>query len=126
MLTSWLTVGLLVATFNHVVEGLGGVDAVFQALSHPTRRAMLAQLRDRDLTVGQLAEPFEVSLAAASKHVAVLERAGLVQRSVMGRTHVCRLEPEPLAAAAAWLQAYENFWTDRLDALESVLHKEES
>jgi DNA-binding transcriptional ArsR family regulator len=108
-------------TFNLVVESPAEVDEVFHALSHPTRREMLARLRDADLTVGQLAEPLPVSLAAASKHVAVLERAGLVQRTVRGRTHVCRLTPGPMAAAAAWLDAYETYWTHRLDALEQVL-----
>lgn len=108
-------------TFNHMVESLVVVDEVFHALSHPTRRDMLARLRQSDLTVGQLAAPFDVSLAAASKHVGVLERAGLVQRTVHGRTHVCRLTPEPLAMAAAWLETYETYWNERLDALEQAL-----
>jgi DNA-binding transcriptional ArsR family regulator len=107
--------------FNHVVEDLAGVDAVFHALSHPTRRDMLARLRRSDLTVGQLAGPLPVSLAAASKHVAVLERAGLVSRTVQGRNHVCRLTPGPLASAAAWLETYETYWNQRLDGLEQVL-----
>ena len=101
-----------------MVESPVDVDEVFHALSHPTRRDMLARLRGSTLTVGQLAEPLTVSLAAASKHVAVLERAGLVQRTVQGRTHVCRLTPGPLASAAAWLDAYETYWNERLDALE--------
>jgi DNA-binding transcriptional ArsR family regulator len=104
-----------------MVESWAGVDEVFHALSHPTRREMLGRLRESDLTVGQLAAPFAVSLAAASKHVAVLERAGLVQRTVQGRTHVCRLTPRPLASAAAWLETYETYWNDRLDALEQAL-----
>ena len=105
-----------------MVESVVEVDEVFHALSHPTRRDMLARLRDVDLTVGQLAEPLTVSLAAASKHITVLERAGLVQRTVRGRTHVCRLTAGPLASAAAWLDAYETYWTARLDALEQALH----
>ena len=109
------------AKFNHVVEDLAEVDAVFHALSHPTRRDMLARLRRSDLTVGQLAGPLPVSLAAASKHVMVLERAGLVSRTVKGRTHVCRLTPDPLASAAAWLETYESYWNERLNALEQVL-----
>lgn len=72
-------------------------------------------------TVGQLARPFEMSLAAASKHVKVLETAGLVRREVRGRTHVCRLEPGPLAPAHRWLAFYEAFWTERLDLLERLL-----
>src|SRR5690349_19615750 len=104
-----------------MVESLVDVDEVFHALSHPTRRDMLGRLRESDLTVGQLAAPFDVSLAAASKHVGVLERAGLVQRTVQGRTHVCRLTPRPLASAAAWLETYETYWNERLDALEQAL-----
>jgi DNA-binding transcriptional ArsR family regulator len=104
-----------------MVEGLAGVDAVFHALAHPTRRDMLTRLRRSDLTVGQLAGPLPVSLAAVSKHVAVLERAGLVSRTVQGRTHVCRLTPGPLASAAAWLESYETYWNERLEALEQVL-----
>jgi DNA-binding transcriptional ArsR family regulator len=116
-----LTVRHWPGKFNHVVEGLAGVDAVFHALSHPTRRDMLTRLRRSDLTVGQLAGPLPVSLAAVSKHVAVLERAGLVSRTVQGRTHVCRLTPGPLASAAAWLESYETYWNERLEALEQVL-----
>jgi DNA-binding transcriptional ArsR family regulator len=72
------------------------------------------------LTVGELAEPLTMSLEAASKHVKVLERAGLVRRTVTGRRHVCRLEPGPMASAAAWLQFYEGHWSERLDALEAL------
>lgn len=73
-----------------------------------------------DLTVGQLAEPFSMSLEAASKHIKVLERAGLVRRTVEGRRHICRLSPAPLASAYAWLRFYERFWDARLDALEEL------
>ncbi|MGN6378019.1 MAG: ArsR/SmtB family transcription factor [Gaiellales bacterium] len=81
-------------------------DAVFHALAHSVRRQMLARLATTQLAVGELAAPLEMSLAAASKHVAVLERAGLVSRIVDGRRHVCRLELEPLAWAAAWLAEF--------------------
>ena len=97
------------------------MNEVFHALSHDARRAMLTRLASVDLTVGQLAEPFSMSLEAASKHIRVLERAGLVRRTVEGRRHVCRLEARPLASAAAWLRFYERFWTERLDALEQLL-----
>jgi DNA-binding transcriptional ArsR family regulator len=97
------------------------LDDVFQALGHATRRAMLADLAARERTVGQLAEPFAISFAAASKHVKVLERAGLVERTVTGRTHVCRLVPEPIGEAHRWLGRYERFWRERLDALEAEL-----
>ncbi len=97
------------------------LNGVFHALAHDARRAMLARLAAGDLTVGQLAEPFSMSLEAASKHIRVLEGSGLVRRTVEGRRHVCRLEAGPLESAAAWLRLYERFWTDRLDALEALL-----
>jgi DNA-binding transcriptional ArsR family regulator len=97
------------------------IDGVFHALAHGARRAMLDRLASGDLTVGELAEPLAMSLAAASKHVKVLERAGLVQRTIEGRRHVCRLEPAPLASADAWLRHYESYWSERLDALEAVI-----
>jgi len=119
-LTNWLTIAADSATFNHVVEDLAGMDAVFHALAHDARRDMLRRLAERDLTVSELAEPLAMSLAAASKHIKVLERAGLLRRTVDGRRHVCRLEPGPLASAAAWLRFYERFWNDRLDALTAL------
>jgi DNA-binding transcriptional ArsR family regulator len=97
-----------------------GMNDVFHALAHDARRTMLIRLASGDLTVGELAEPFSISLEAASKHIRVLERAGLVHRTVEGRRHVCRLEARPLASAAAWLRFYERFWTERLDALEGL------
>ena len=71
--------------------------------------------------MGELAEPFQMSLAAASKHVKTLERAGLVRRTVRGRTHFCRINPQPLAEADDWLRSYERLWTNRLEALEALL-----
>ena len=102
------------------------LDTVFQALTDATRRAMLRSLADGDRNIGELAAPFDMSLAAASKHVKVLERAGLVRRLVKGRTHVCRLEPAPLAAADEWLRFYEQFWNRRLDALDALLKAEDA
>lgn len=99
---------------------------MFHALSHDARRAMLNRLASGDLTVGQLAEPFSMSLEAVSKHIRVLERTGLVRRTVEGSRHICRLEAQPLASAAAWLRFYEHFWTDRLDALEELLKSSRS
>jgi len=96
------------------------MNDVFHALAHETRRAMLARLSAGDRTVGELAEPFSMSLEAASKHIRVLERTGLVRRTVDGRRHVCRLNPAPLASAYSWLRFYERFWTVRLDALEEL------
>ncbi len=97
------------------------LDQVFRALGDATRRGMLASLSSGERSVGQLAEPFDMSLAAASKHLKVLELAGLVRREVQGRTHICRLEPGPLSDASAWLKHYEQFWTARLDRLEQLL-----
>jgi DNA-binding transcriptional ArsR family regulator len=103
-----------------MVEDDAAMDAVFHALAHDARREMLARLARRELTVGELAEPFEMSLAGASKHIKVLERAGLVQRTVEGRRHLCRLDAAPLARASQWLRFYERYWTERLDALEEL------
>jgi DNA-binding transcriptional ArsR family regulator len=99
------------------------LNDLFHALAHDVRRDMLGRLAAGALTVGELAEPLEMSLAAASKHVQVLERAGLVRRTIDGRRHICALEPRPLASAAEWLRFYEPFWDERLDALENVLRK---
>ncbi len=85
---------------------------------------MLLELAKGERTVGQLAEPFDISLAAASKHIKVLEHAGLIRREVRWRTHLCRLDPGPLAGAHQWLSFYERFWIDRLDVLERLLRKE--
>ena len=88
--------------FNHMVElNTPELDAVFHALGDATRRQMLRELAQADRTVGELAAPFAISLAAASKHVKALENAGLIRREVRGRTHVCHLNPGPLASANA-------------------------
>jgi DNA-binding transcriptional ArsR family regulator len=96
------------------------MDAVFHALAHSARRDMLGRLSRREYTVGELASPFDMSLAAASKHVKVLEQAGLVHRTVAGRRHVCRLSPQPLIEAGDWIRFYERFWRERLDELEAL------
>ena len=100
------------------------LNTVFHALGDPTRRQMLLQLRAGERTVSDLAAPFMMSLAAASKHIRTLESAGLIRREVRGRTHWCRLDPGPLATAHEWLGIYERFWTDRLDVLERLLRAE--
>jgi DNA-binding transcriptional ArsR family regulator len=96
---------------------------VFGALADPTRREILARLRIGESTVGALAEPFPMSLAAVSKHVRVLERAGLLRREVRGREHVLSLDAAPLREAAAFALDYREFWNDRLDALEALLRQ---
>ncbi len=101
------------------------LNTVFHALGDPTRRQMLRDLADGERTVGELAEPFPISLAAASKHIKVLENAGLIRREVRWRTHVCRLAPGPLATAREWLDHYERFWTGNLDELERLLRQED-
>jgi DNA-binding transcriptional ArsR family regulator len=102
------------------------LDTVFHALGDATRRRMLHELAHGERTVSQLAEPFAISLAAASKHIKALENAGLIRREVRGRTHLCRLDPGPLASAHEWLSFYERFWTDRLDVLERLLREEDA
>jgi DNA-binding transcriptional ArsR family regulator len=102
------------------------LDSVFHALGDATRRRMLRELANGERTVGQLAEPFAISLAAASKHIKALENAGLIRREVRGRTHRCRLDPGPLASAHQWLSYYEGFWTNRLDVLERLLREEDA
>lgn len=113
--------------FNPMVElETPQLNAVFHALGDPTRRQMLRHLTSGTRTVSELAAPFSISLAAASKHIRVLENAGMIQREVRGRTHLCRLDPGPLATAHEWLGIYERFWTDRLDALERALRAEDA
>ena len=101
------------------------LDGIFRALSDSTRRDMLRSLSLREHSVGELAAPFRMSLAAASKHIKVLERAGLVCREIWGRTHVCRLAAEPMADVQHWLAFYEQFWNTRLDAPDAVLKAED-
>jgi DNA-binding transcriptional ArsR family regulator len=104
-----------------MVESL---DAVFHALSSEPRREMLGALAEGDRTVGDLAAPFDISLAAISKHLKVLEGAGLVERRVEGRTTVCRLRAEPLAGVREWVDFYERFWDARLDRLKRLLEED--
>lgn len=101
------------------------LDTVFHALGDTTRRSMLHALSRGEQTVSQLAKPFEISLAAASKHIKALEHAGLIQREVRGRTHICRLQPHALASAHAWLTFYEQFWTSRLNVLDRLLREDD-
>jgi DNA-binding transcriptional ArsR family regulator len=100
------------------------LDAVFGALSDPTRRAMLATLSKGPSTVGEIAAPFPMSLAAVSKHLKVLENAGLVKRTIAGRVHHCRLDARPLHDGFEWMRHYERWWNQRLDVLEGLLEDE--
>ncbi|OHB30264.1 MAG: transcriptional regulator [Phenylobacterium sp. RIFCSPHIGHO2_01_FULL_69_31] len=107
----------------HFTPDSARLDAVFHALGDPTRRNMLRDLASGQRTVGELAAPFDMSLAAASKHIRSLEKAGLVRRTIRGRTHVCRLEPRALADAHQWISFYERFWNSRFDVLEDLLRR---
>jgi len=102
------------------------LDAVFAALSDRTRRDMLRQLAEGECSVGELAAPFDMSLAAASKHIRYLEAARLVTREIIGRTHVVRLNAQPMHAGLEWLRFYEQFWNERLDALDALLRAEDA
>lgn len=107
--------------FNRMVEQQDRLDLVFRALGDPTRRAMLQRLAKGEQTVGELAEPHRMSLAAASKHIQALERAGLVKRTIRGRIHYCRIDPRPLERADEWLRAYERLWDTRIERLTELL-----
>lgn len=113
--------------FNHMVEQLSErLDATFAALADPTRRGMLVTLAAGEATVSDLAAPYAMSLAAASKHVKKLEIAGLVTREIKGRTHICRLDAKALREAHEWTARYQQFWSERLDALEAALGSPEA
>ena len=101
------------------------LDAIFGALSHPTRRALVEQLAGGPESVGELAEPHDVSLAAISKHLSVLEDAGLIEVEKDGRVRRCHLEAAPLRHAFGWLTRYRIFWEDRFDALAAHLENDD-
>jgi DNA-binding transcriptional ArsR family regulator len=100
------------------------LDLVFGALADTTRREILARLAEGESTVGELAAPFAVSRPAISRHLRVLERAGLVRRTPEGRVSRCRLDAAPMREAADWVVQYRRFWEDRLDALARYLEGE--
>ncbi len=101
-----------------------GLDATFSALADPTRRAILARLAREEITVSQLADPFPISLPAISKHLRVLERAGLVRQVKEGRVRHCRLVAEPMRDAVEWIERYRGFWEQQLDALAGYLERD--
>ena len=104
-----------------MVEHSDRLGIVFHALSDQTRRAMLKRLAQGEHTVTELAAPYQMSLAAASKHIQVLQRAGLVKRTVRGRIHYCRIDPRPLERADDWLRGYERLWDTRIERLSEML-----
>ena len=99
------------------------LDAVFAALADPTRRAILTRLAAGEASVGQIAEPFDMSQPAVSKHLKVLERAGLVERDIDQQRRPARLKAEPMAAAVSWLEEFEKFWTSSFDQLDGLLNE---
>jgi DNA-binding transcriptional ArsR family regulator len=125
-----LTAACRSTILNHMVKyteaSAGGylLDATFGALADPTRRAILARLALGEATVTELAKPFDVSLPAVSKHLRVLESAGLLRREIDGRIHRCSLAPAPMKDAAAWIATYRAFWEAQLDALANYLESE--
>lgn len=100
------------------------LDATFAALADPTRRAILERLADGEATVNELAEPFAMSLPAVSRHLRVLEKAGLISRQRRAQYRPCKLEPGRLGEAAAWLQHYRRFWEISFDRLDAFLARE--
>jgi len=126
-LTSGLVVPYLTdQLFNRsVIQAVdtGRLSATFAALADPTRRAILARLVSGEASVSQLAEPFEMSLPAVSKHLKVLERAGLITRGRAAQWRPCRLETAPLKDAADWLEEYRGFWEESFDRLEEYLRE---
>jgi len=97
------------------------LNSAFHALADPTRRGMLASLALGEKSVGDLAAPFRMTFAGASKHVKVLENAGLIARRRVGRMQLCRIEPAPLAEAQQWLRQWERYWTENLDRLQTLV-----
>ncbi|EBA11435.1 ArsR/SmtB family transcription factor [Roseobacter sp. CCS2] len=104
------------------MESSDQLDATFSALAHPTRRAILARLMQGEATVNTLAEPFDMSLPAISKHIRVLENAGLIKRGRNAQFRPCTLETQPLEAVAMWTDQYRHIWDARFDAMDHVLN----
>jgi DNA-binding transcriptional ArsR family regulator len=106
-------------------QGPEELDAIFAALSDPTRRAIVVRLSEGEASVSELAEPFDVSLPAVTKHLGVLERAGLLAHHKEGRVRRCRLVPETMRAADDWLARYRVFWDKRLDSLSTHIKRKD-
>ena len=108
---------------NNVSHDPTTLDATFAALADPTRRAILARLSEGSATVNELAEPFEISLPAISRHLKVLQSAGLIDRQIEGQHRRCHLKVDALDAAASWIETYRKFWSERFDALDDYLDR---
>ena len=109
---------------NAAPDGTGALDEIFGALADPTRRAIVARLAEGPCSVSNLAAPFPISAPAITKHLAVLERAGMIARWKTGRVNYCRLVADPLGRAGAWIEQHRTFWEQQLDALEDYLDRE--
>lgn len=109
-----------------VEQSLVSLDQVFQALANPVRREILRLLTAGEATVLEIAAHFDISLNGVSKHLKVLEKAGLIHREIQGRTHTCSLQAEPLQEAGTWIDFYRPYWHDRLDALEEFLVRQQT
>src|SRR5438309_7553700 len=107
---------------NHMVDKR--LDSTFHALADPTRRGMLASLALGEKSIGELGEPFRMTFAGASKHVKVLEDAGLIARRKVGRTHLISIDARPLEEAERWMRQWEKFWNARLDRLEALIERD--
>ena len=105
-------------------DGPGALDEIFGALADPTRRAIVARLAEGPCSVSNLAAPFPISAPAITKHLAVLERAGMIARWKTGRVNYCRLVGDALGRAGAWIEQHHTFWERQLDALENYLDRE--
>ena len=105
-------------------DGTEALDEIFGALADPTRRAIVARLTEGPCSVSELAAPFPISAPAITKHLAVLERAGMIARWKTGRVNYCRLVADPLGRAGAWIERHRTFWVRQLDALEHYLDRE--
>lgn len=110
---------------NHMVEYSESLNQIFRALADPTRRAMLEQLQAGPRTISDLAAPLDISFAATSKHIGILEDAALIRREKRGRERICHLQPGEIAAAQAWLDRHAAFWSSAFDQLETALKQEE-
>jgi DNA-binding transcriptional ArsR family regulator len=113
-------------SFNQMVKSIGQLDSVFHALSDATRRSILRGLAKGEKTVGEIARPYNMSLAAVSKHLKVLENARLIKREKQGSFQLVKLNAEAMKPAQAWLAYYEKFWNRQLDALEQLLTEEDA
>ena len=119
-----MTLHLSYGIFNQMVKySSGTIDSTLSALADPTRRAIVEKLATGEKSVLELAEPFDISLPAVSKHLKVLERAGLISRDIRGRVHSIKLVAEPMRGAIDWLERYRIFWEHQLDSLSEYLNK---